>query len=456
MRRAYSLRLRLFTVIVTPLFIMALLLGYWRYTVAQNTAEELFDRSLLSAALAISRDITISGGDSLSPSTRALVSDAAGGEIFYHATGPSGIFVTGYAYPPIISSVTEGPSGLSFYEATYRDERVRVLRSIERVTIEGITGDSIVTIWQRVSDRNAFAQELATRAAALMGGLLLALSLLVWFGVKLGLRPLSDLQDAISMRSPDDLSRIKRAIPEETKGIVSTLNRLFGQVERSFEAQQAFISDAAHQLRNPVAAVQSMAEAVQETKDPEERDRRISELVSASKASAKVAVQLLSLERLRQQTGQTRFEALNICELVERVCADLGPQILADGHDFELNVQNPEIFVKGDPIYLAEAIKNLIDNALTHGGADLTEISVSIAEVGETVTITVADDGKALTPDQSETAFGRFSQVGPSKGSGLGLAIVASVAELHGGEIKIDPVKKGASLSMTLRRLNAN
>ena len=61
MRRA-SLRLRLFAVILSPLLIMALILGFWRVTAAQQTAEELFDRSLLSVALAISRDVAVSGG----------------------------------------------------------------------------------------------------------------------------------------------------------------------------------------------------------------------------------------------------------------------------------------------------------------------------------------------------------------------------------------------------------
>ncbi|MFY0594885.1 MAG: sensor histidine kinase [Cognatishimia sp.] len=452
MRRAYSLRLRLFTVIVTPLIIMSILLGYWRFTVAQNTAEELFDRSLLAAALAISRDITISGGDALSPSTRQLVDDAAGGEVFYHATGPGGIYVTGYAYPPSLDQSTTETSALKFFEADYRGEDVRVLRVTERTTIEGITGDSTATVWQRVADRNSFARELATRAAALMGGLLLSLSLLVWFGVHLGLRPLADLQDAIAMRSPDDLSRIKRAIPEETKGIVSTLNRLFDQVERSFEAQQTFISNAAHQLRNPAAAVQSMAEAVKDAKDDRERDQRVVELIAASRQSAKTAVQLLSLDRLKQPAQETDFEPLELRNLLHSACADMGPQVLAKGLEFELKVTDQDLCIKGDEVYLMEAVKNLIDNAMIHGGESLSQITVTLKADAETASITVEDDGKGLNPDQSDAAFSRFSQVGTSSGSGLGLAIVASVAERHNGQVKINGSVNGASVTLVLSK----
>lgn len=91
----HTLRFRLFVLILTPLLIVSLFLGYWRFSVAQDTANELFDRGLLSTALAISRDVASSEGDALSPSTRNLLTDASGGEVFYHATGPGGYYVTG-------------------------------------------------------------------------------------------------------------------------------------------------------------------------------------------------------------------------------------------------------------------------------------------------------------------------------------------------------------------------
>lgn len=450
MTRRISLRLRLFLLILAPLILMAILLGYWRFTVAQETAEDLYDRSLLSAALAISRDVAISEGDALALSTRDLVRDASGGEVFYHATGPGGIYITGYAYPPI-SALKEsaGPYAPHFFEADYRGEPVRVVKVTERVTIENLTGDATVTVWQRLSDREAFARELAVRTGSLMVVLLGTLALVVWFGVQLGLRPLTDLQDAISIRSPDDLSRIKRPVPVEARGIVETLNRLFGQVEASMKAHQVFISDAAHQLRNPAAAVQSMAEAVRDAPTERDRNLRIVELVSAARSSARVAEQLLSLDRLHQ-TDMTLQDEFDLGEVSREVCTEIGPVVLSRGMDFELTAPDRPIPVRGDKLYMAEAVKNLIDNALKHGGSELTAIGVSLATRDGMAKVTVKDDGKGLDPEKSEAAFGRFSQVEPSEGSGLGLAIAMSVAEQHGGSLVIDPVKKGASLTLTL------
>lgn len=446
-----SLRLRLFLVILVPLLAMAAMLGVWRINAAQKTAEELFDRSLLAAALAISRDVILSDGDAILPSTRDLIRDSSGGEVFYHATGPGGIYITGYAYPPVepLSDHADRYEP-SFFEATYRNEKVRVLRITERITIENLTGDTTVTVWQRIADRAEFVRLLVLRAAALIGGLLTTLVLVVWFGVKQGLRPLTELQDAISIRSPDDLSRIKRAVPAETRGIVQTLNHLFGQVERSMESHQTFISDAAHQLRNPAAAVQSMAEAVRDAPSEEDRKKRTEEMVIAARASARVANQLLSLDRLRHLSPEEYGSRFDLAADVRQICADTAPAALSRGIDFELDAPEQGISVHGDQLFLREAVKNLIDNALKHGGAGLSKVSVTVAEAAGYARLTVADDGNGLSPDDRELALGRFTQVSPGDGSGLGLAIVASVVARHKGDLTINDVAQGASLTISL------
>ena len=446
-----SLRLRLFILILTPLVLLAILLGYWRFTVAQQTAQELFDDSLLSAGLAISRDVAISEGDALLPSTRNMIRAASGGEVFYHVTGPGGIYVTGYAYPPTLARPgDQDPYEPFFFEAVYRGEPVRVLRMTERVTLDNLAGDATVTAWQQMADRNAFANELSIRAAMLMGILLATLAFVVWFGVAHGLRPLLDLQDAIGIRSPDDLSEIKRQVPAEVQGVVKTLNRLFGQVEYSINAHQVFISEAAHQLRNPAAAVQSMAEALRDAKTDEDKEKRIYELVTAAENSATVAEQLLSLERLRHPTQQDQMDEFDFRTVVEEACAEMGVRILAKGIEFDVTMSEKEAIVSGDRVFLSEAIKNLLDNSLKHGGDELSRISVALYCDDESVRLNVADDGTGLTPDQSETAFGRFSQVEHSEGSGLGLSIVSAVAQRHGGQVSINKVGHGASLTLKL------
>jgi len=211
-----------------------------------------------------------------------------------------------------------------------------------------------------------------------------------------------------------------------------------------------FISEAAHQLRNPAAAVQSMAEALQDAQTDDDREKRISELVAAAKNSATVAEQLLSLERLRQPTHQDQMDKIDFRSVVEEACAEMGVHILAKGIEFDVTMPETAVTVLGDRIFLIEALKNLLDNAVKHGGSKLSQISVVLRSDGKYVKLTVADDGAGLSPDQSEAAFGRFSQIEYSEGSGLGLSIVSAVAQRHGGMVEINQVERGASITLKL------
>lgn len=448
MKKSLSLRTRLFLLILVPLLCVSCLLGLWRFEAAKRTAEELFDRTLLAAGLAIARDVAISEGDAISQRSRSIISDAGGGEIFYHVTGPGGIYVTGYAYPPV-PETKPSDEGPTYYMANYRGEPVRVLRMSEATTIGNLTGETVVTIWQRASDRRAFAITLALRAAALMTALMVALAIVIWFGVQIGLKPLRGLQEAIALRSPEDLRRIRRPVPEEVSGIVATLNRLLGQVEQSIENHQAFISDAAHQLRNPASALLSLAEALRDARTEEDRAQLQSELVMAARKSARLAEQLLSLERLRyDEPAQMKPRDLNV--IVKEACEAAAPEVLSRDLAFSLDAAPGALLVQADETLLSEAVKNLIDNALQHGGARLSAISVQTEREGENAVLKIMDDGKGLPPELADIAFRRFGQIEPGSGSGLGLAIVQDVVVRHGGTIGIMPNAKGTEVRITL------
>ena len=407
--RSMSLRLRLLILILAPLLIMSVALGYWRYQVAQETADTLFDRALLATALAVSRDVVISEGDVLLPSTRDMIRDASGGEVFYHVTGPGGVYITGYGYPPAYRGADAPEHAVpTYYEAMYRQEPVRVLRIVETLTLDQVSGETIVTVWQRVADRGAFARELGLRAAGLLTVLLTCVAIVVWFGVRAGLRPLQDLQDAISIRSSDDLSQIRRPVPAEVSGIVATLNALFGQVRGSMTAHQDFIAEAAHQLRNPSAAVQAMAVAARKAKTEEDREQRLDELLEASRSAAEVTEQLLSLERLRHDKKQNARQPFNLNQVTREVCEAEAGRALAGGVSFDGSFCDADLTVVGDPVYVAEAIKNLIGNSMTHGGDGLSAIRVATERIGSHASVTVTDDGVGLSPEDREIAFSRF------------------------------------------------
>ena len=124
----------------------------------------------------------------------------------------------------------------AYFDAVSRGRDVRVLRLQYVTQIAGFSGPFVVTVWQDNAQRQAFVQAQVLRALGVIAALLGATAVVVWFGVRLGLKPLLDLEDAISRRSPADLSPIRRRVPDEVQGLVTRINRLFGQVSASMVA----------------------------------------------------------------------------------------------------------------------------------------------------------------------------------------------------------------------------
>ena len=448
--KTLSLRARLLTLIIAPLFLVACALGYWRYASALDTAEELFDRSLLSAAVAVSRDVALSGGDALSVTTRDQLRAAAGGEIYYHVAGPDLAYVTGYAYPPRPprASGAAGSKDPVYYAARHRGETVRALRIAYQNPASPLRGDSNVTVWQRGAERTDFAEGLATEAALALAILVSAVAAIVWFGVDRGLKPLEDLQDAISARSGSDLSGIARPVPHEVQGVVATLNALFGQVRDALQAREAFSADAAHQLRNPAAAILTLAEAAERAPEGEDRNRRLADLSSAARRLARLTNQLLAIERLDQGAAPASLRRMDLTAAARRAAETMAARVIAAGFEIEFH-GDAACHINGDEVLIGEALANLVDNALVHGPPDLTRIEISVAERPGEAVLSVADDGRGLAPADQAAAFARFRQLGEAKGSGLGLAIVGSIARFHGAAAKIEEARNGACVSLT-------
>ena len=449
--KVQSLRARLILIILSPLLLISIAAATWQFRNTALRAEEIFDRGLLSAALAISRDVVVSGGDALSPETRDLISDTSGGELFYHIFAPDGVFVTGYATPPVPPTLgaVEQPQTL-YYDAVYQNRDVRVLRFLDAATVDGVTGLFTVTVWQDMRVRNGFIRDVVIRAFGVIALLVFSVAFVVWFGVGLGLRPLLDLQDAISRRTPSELEPIRRDVPIEAKGIVSTLNSLLDRVSRRISSKDEFISNAAHQLRNPIAGVLALAEAVENAPSNAEAKRRSAELVVAARDATHLTNQLLSFERAKGSDIAHGGTVLDLNALVETVIARFEKQNPDANVVVSRNIEDRRRKIWGDELMLQEALLNLLSNSIAHGGPSVSKISVSMSTSDSKAVLEIVDDGVGISPEDQLLALGRFSQAGTGPGSGLGLPIAARVMENHSGVLTIEHSKTGAALRISL------
>ena len=272
----------------------------------------------------------------------------------------------------------------------------------------------------------------------MLPGILIALAtlLIVWFGVKRGLWPLARLSDELKARSPRDLRPIDAAAaPEETRPLVAALNGLLEEVAHAAQNQQRFLANAAHQLRTPLAGLQTHTELALAQPLPESCRVHLEQVHQATIRTARLANQLLALARA-EPGGRGGASEFNLRALVEGEADAWVHQALA--RDVDLGFELAAAPVKGDALLLREALANLVHNAIEYsprGG----HVTVRTGRREDASFAEVEDDGPGIAPQERDRVLERFYRVPgtPGTGSGLGLAIVREIALGHGARMEL-------------------
>ena len=439
--RVTSLRGRLLFLIVLPLLIIVSIGTVALYYDSEKKSQEIYDKLLHSISQVILRDVVISEGDLLTEQLLETLTDTLNDQIFYQVRDEKGSSLyVGYSNPPEIpSNSVMKPYIPIFYDSAYRDQAVRVIVSREFVSAMDVPGWVTIYVWQTTIGQKRLLLELASSAFVTMMIMLLSTALIVWFGVKFGLKPLLDLQGAIIKRSADDISRIKRIVPMEVSGLVNSMNKLFDQLRNAFTEKDDFIANAAHQLRNPIAGIQSQAEAAERSKTLESMKQRVGDVVTAARKTSRLTQQLLSMEHVSQRSIKSEFQTLDLVKLTQEILTNFALRAQQQNVTLSLDCKESQIELKGSETFLSEAIDNLIDNALVYGCPNGGKIDVEIILDNNDAHLYVQDYGVGIDPELITKVLERFVH-GPDsngEGSGLGLSIAKTVIELHGGVLEL-------------------
>jgi two-component system, OmpR family, sensor histidine kinase TctE len=446
-----SLRVRLFVLIVLPLIAVAGFAAAARYIMAERTSQELYDNTLLAVALAISRDVVLSEGDVLSEELLDALTHTLGDAIYYRVEGPDGSFVTGYSDAPALRVPERILGGVpTFFDSDYFGDPVRVVVLREYISEPQFGGWVTVQVWQTVRQRDALSLQLAVQAVGLMTIVIVAAGALVWFGINYGLKPLLDLRAAVEERSPDDLGPIRRPVPREVRSLVAAMNDLFERLSEAFAARDVFIANAAHQLRNPIAAIRAQAEAAEAAPEGADLRARVVDVAEAARRTSRLIQQLLSLEKALGRPEALGAQTIDLAKLAADILRAKASVALRRGVQVSLDLQGEPRPLAGDPLLIGEALENLLDNALRYGCDQGGAIRVLVAFEDGLIQLAVEDDGPGVPADQRERVFERFQRgvEDGNDGCGLGLAIVRKIAERHGGTAKLVEAPTGARFEM--------
>lgn len=287
----------------------------------------------------------------------------------------------------------------------------------------------------------------------ILADLLLALPLvLLPLGLALhsGLKPLRTLAAQLAARHPQDLSPLGVAPPHaELKPLVTAFEQLLAQLRHKVRLERAFVQDAAHELRTPMAAIGTQAHVLARTDDPDQRRRAEAALEQMLQRAAHLNQQLLALAVLDDGEAPAP-QRHDLAALLQAALAVAAPQAAARG--LELSLDAPErCEQRVDLPALQSIVHNLLDNALRYvprGG----RIELRLRPSAAGWCLAVADDGPGLAPADRARAFDRFwrGAGGDTPGSGLGLAIVRQAAMRLGGTVRIEDGLDGRGVAFVL------
>jgi len=267
----------------------------------------------------------------------------------------------------------------------------------------------------------------------IMGGL-------VWYFVSHGLAPLEHIASDIASRKTEQLHALHfKRIPSEIQPLVDELNHLFKSLRLSFDKERRFTSDAAHELRTPLAALKVHLQLMRSSDNEEDKQTELRAISEGVERASHLVEQLLGLARLDPQAIRATQDKtqVNLHELCINQIAEIYP--LANNKNQTISFQGDEdVFIQGYVYPLESMLRNLLSNAVAYapqGG----EVKLVLRHNADAVNIWIHDSGPGIPAEQREWVMQRFKKVesDTQSGSGIGLSIVRRVAELHQMQIKL-------------------
>jgi two-component system, OmpR family, sensor kinase len=375
-------------------------------------------------------------------------------------------FYQGTEWTPVISgrikSFSPGPndSEVAYFTTTSTKSGGPAFR----VLAQKLPSGDILVVAEPTDDVGATLRTLELVEIYVSAGALVAATLLGWWLVRRGLRPLLAMERTAESIAEGELDeRVPGANQSTEVGrLAQTLNVMLSRIQRAFAQRDAteaelrateerlrrFVADASHELRTPLAAVSAYAELFERgaSDRPEDLGRVLRGIRAETGRMGRLVEDLLLLARLDEglplPTGQVEIVSL---------AADAVATAQAVGPDWpvRLAATNP-VEVIGDKVGLRQILDNFLANVRTHTPPQ-TSTTVTVRAEGDMAVVEVVDTGPGLTEEQASRVFERFYRTDRSRsrargGAGLGLSIAASIAYAHGGAVWAAPAPGGGAL----------
>lgn len=439
-----SLRGRLLLWLMPPVLAVVVISSLGSNAIALRVANDAYDMGLFDGAKSLAEQIRVDGDGSprleLPKAAEEIIRYDPYDRIYYRVLAASGETIAGRGDVPLPVQAPAPDDPARYYDASVDGVPVRVCAYAVRDARDRTLATVLVA--ETLTKRTSLARSLLlANVLAPLAALVVVMVVIVWFGIGRGLRPLRDLTEALERRGADDLSAIGGGdAPTEARPLAFAIDSLMQRLAAAQDAQRRFIEDAAHQLRTPLAGLAAQAERALVARDAGAMRQALQQVNESSWRLTRLANQLLTLaSAVPGHEPRRDFVAVDLAQLVRRVCAQWVPEALRRQIDLGLEAGEEPVRIQGDELLLTELLNNLIDNALRYGAQPGGRVTVRLG--GTPPVLGVEDDGQGIPEAERERVFERFHRIAgsPSGGSGLGLAIVREIALAHGAAVAVQP-----------------
>ena len=438
---------------MVALFAVNSILGY---RAAIRTANEAYDRLLLTSVKAIADRVTVTDGEitvDIPYVALELFESNIRERIFYKVTAPGGATITGYADlpPPPADSNRSRPV---YFRAEYHGETLYQAAIYKQLYDPSVQGAVLVQVGETAESRDALSRRILRDGIVSQGLLITAAAIFLGMGARHALRPLLRLRDSIARRDPADLTPVDEAgVQSEVRPLIQALNQHTGRIDQMIRARVSFVTDAAHQIRTRLTILKTQAEYGARLQDPAAQRHVLDEMGGMVEEASRFFNQLLVLAHAEATALPGR--EVEVVDLARTSHALAVEWVEAARRKYiNLAFEGPEtgVNVRGSALLLVELVTNLLDNAIryTPPGGTVT-VRIRSEDTGEV--LEVEDSGPGIAREERERVFERFYRAPGSEGegSGLGLAIVRQIARSQQASIDLATPANGAGLLVRVR-----
>jgi two-component system OmpR family sensor kinase len=251
--------------------------------------------------------------------------------------------------------------------------------------------------------------------------------------------------DPIPVDSEDELGQLTR-----------TFNEMQSRLARLDRARREFIANASHELRTPIFSLGGFVELLRDEElDPETREEFLTTMGDQVARLQKLAVDLLDLSRLDAGSLELTPEEVDLRELARDVVGEFRPVVGQRGAELELRLGGESVEAWCDRARVAQIMRILLDNALTHT-PEGTHVTVTAAQDNGLAEFAVSDTGPGVDPGSADQVFERFYTADAARGSGLGLAIARELAKRMDGEVTLHSNPGRTTFTLALPTVGSN